>query len=279
MARQYAKVYTSIWSSDFAALSAEAQRVYLMTISLPKLSLAGVVAYQPRRWAKFANSTTVEQVEAAVAELVTARYFLVDEDTEEVAIRSFIRHDGGYHNKFIRKGIEAAISAIESPILRDHAALELRSAMADKDTPPPLEDPYEDPSEESCQDPYEGAYEANYNSHPSPTPETIIHHPVVALVVDSSAAEPNEDGRGNRIITEYARIKTAKAKNVRNPTTYAAKCAKEARNDCDLMAEIQRLSSLFPTAPPAVIAAAALGEKHSLTHYPRADEIDTKETA
>ena len=37
--------------------------------------------------------------------------------------------------------------------------------------------------------------------------------------------------------------------------------------------ELFRLAALFPTAPPAVISAALLGEKASLQHYPRADEI------
>ena len=81
------------------------------------------------------------------------------------------------------------------------------------------------------------------------------------------------------ILSEWAAHKTGKARNVRNPTAFARKCQDEARNDPAVMAELQRLADLFPTAPPAVIAAAALGEKHSLTHYPRADEIDTKETA
>ena len=111
-------------------------------------------------------------------------------------------------------------------------------------------------------------------SRPVPTP------PVTSFPQSSSLyADGPFDGREDLIIGEFARLKTASARNVRNPKTYAAKCAKEARNDPAAMAELQRLSSLFPTAPPAVIAAAALGEKHSLTHYPRADEIDTKETA
>lgn len=176
MARKYAKMYLSMWEadSDFRNLSESAQRLYWVLMSSKKLSPAGCAISQPRKWAQMASDSTVGRIESALDELEARRYVLIDEATEEVLIRSFIRHDRGFRNQFLRKSVENAIAMIESPILRHHAALEL-AACIESGANDQLEDSDEDSSQESYDDPDEDATEeaseANYTLQP-PAPST-----------------------------------------------------------------------------------------------------------
>jgi hypothetical protein len=92
--RAEARLQVSIWSdADWLALSVDAQRAYLLVLSQPGLSLCGVIAYTPRRWATYAAGDTTERLEAAIDELEERRFVVVDRDTEELLIRSFMRRD------------------------------------------------------------------------------------------------------------------------------------------------------------------------------------------
>lgn len=94
MSREYARIKVAIWTDlDFRDLTAAAQHLYFMLLTSPSLSLAGVADWRPRRIAAMCSGWTVQDVEAAASELEAARYVLVDEDTEEVLVRSFVRHD------------------------------------------------------------------------------------------------------------------------------------------------------------------------------------------
>lgn len=131
MARKYAKLWLSAWAatSDFPVLTADAQWLYWTLIGHPKLSPAGVLPLQTRQWAKRARGMTTKRVTAAYDELVDARYLLADDDTEEVLIRTFIRHDKGYRTPNIRKSIATSIERIESHRLRVTATHELTLAL------------------------------------------------------------------------------------------------------------------------------------------------------
>ena len=94
MARSYAPLYTSIWlDKDFKALTGEAQRLYMVAFSQSQMNYCGVVSFTARRWAGYAADTTPEGVMAAVDELAAAGMVVLDEDTEELWVRSFIRHN------------------------------------------------------------------------------------------------------------------------------------------------------------------------------------------
>lgn len=130
MARSFAKIMLSTWdeNSDFETLSMEAQWLYWVLLSHPLLSPAGVLPLQPRKWARRASNGDRDAVEDALRELVGKAKIVVDDDTEEVLIRTFIRHDGGAKNPNIHKAIVAAVGRIESPKLRDIAAASLAAA-------------------------------------------------------------------------------------------------------------------------------------------------------
>ena len=131
MARSYAKSYVSMWDaeSDFLDLTADAQWLYQALYTHPLLSPAGVLPFQPRKWARKAKDMTPKRVTAAVELLASERYVILDEDTEECLVRTFIRHDQGWRTPNIRKSIETSITRIESETLRLTASHELRVAL------------------------------------------------------------------------------------------------------------------------------------------------------
>jgi hypothetical protein len=167
MARKYTRLKLSVWDdTDFITLSDGAQRCYWMLCSQKTLSFAGVIPLQAKKWARLAANTATEDIEAHLAELVDARFLLVDDHSEEVLVRTFIKHDGGATNPNLSKAISTAIAKIESARLR-----EIAQAEFDKARNPQVTDPDEGPSE----DPEQGAYEGL----PEGLPEaTCIPNPV-----------------------------------------------------------------------------------------------------
>lgn len=119
MARTEARIKTSIWSNeDFLALDPLGQWVYLMILSQPTLNLCGVAPYTPRRWANRAKGVTVEDVEKQVAHLAQNRFVVVDEDSEEVWVRTFTKHDGVLSTPYLIVAMTRDFEAISSPIIR-----------------------------------------------------------------------------------------------------------------------------------------------------------------
>lgn len=120
MARNHATLYSAIWSDpDFVALKASAQRMYLLLISQPDLNSCGVIAYRPKVWARLAPDLTVVNVVKDVRMLTERRFVLVDEATDELAVRSFMRHDGVLKAPNIFKAAARAYGTIHSPMIRD----------------------------------------------------------------------------------------------------------------------------------------------------------------
>jgi hypothetical protein len=95
MARGHGRILTSIWEdADFIALEEKEQRLYLFLISQPNLNHAGLLDLTLRRWARKARGLTVVELEKRIGRLEETNFVVVDEDTEELLIRSFVRNDG-----------------------------------------------------------------------------------------------------------------------------------------------------------------------------------------
>ncbi|MFD8088707.1 hypothetical protein [Streptomyces malaysiensis] len=95
MARGHGRILTSIWEDpDFLALDEQQQRMYLFLISQPNLNHAGLLDLTLRRWSRKARGLTVGELEKRITALDEARFIVVDDDTEELLIRSFVRNDG-----------------------------------------------------------------------------------------------------------------------------------------------------------------------------------------
>lgn len=149
--RSYAKLLNSIWSSDFARLSVNAQRLYMLLISQPETNAAGVVPLMERRWARLAGDTDMTAITAGLDELEAASYVFRDEDTEELFIRSFIANDEGHKTPNILTSIRTHIAQIISPRIRKIAAETLALVLAgspDDDWFQGLSEPMDEGSEE-----------------------------------------------------------------------------------------------------------------------------------
>ena len=119
MAREYAKLLTRIWADgDFKRLSGNAQRLYFQIISQPDLSSVGVVTLAEKRWSMQVGDQDEATVNAALSELVDGRFVVVDQSTQEVLVRSFIRSDGAWKSPTAMKGIDGAARAVLSDCLK-----------------------------------------------------------------------------------------------------------------------------------------------------------------
>lgn len=125
MSRSYANVLTAIWRDEtFRALPAGAQRTYLMLVTQPNISAAGTLPLTMVRWASCAADTSTESLHADLAALRAGRFVVVDEATEELLVRSFVRHDNGYRNPKRRPAILDAAHETVSDALRGALAAE-----------------------------------------------------------------------------------------------------------------------------------------------------------
>ena len=119
MAGRFTPLHSSIWSDpDFVALSSNAQRVYLLAISQHDVSFAGVVPYTEKRWARMSNDATPGAIADGINELEDARFVLLDPDTEELMIRSYVKHGRIYEQKQLRKALVRGYESILSTRLR-----------------------------------------------------------------------------------------------------------------------------------------------------------------
>lgn len=145
MARGHGRILTSIWEdSDFLTLDEREQRLYLFLISQPNLNHAGLLPLTLRRWSRKANGLTSAELEKRLQALEETRFIVVDDDTEELLIRSFVRNDGVWR---MPKVMGAMVSgALEISSRRLQAAL-----LAEMDRIP-LDELSSDPTKMKGQD-------------------------------------------------------------------------------------------------------------------------------
>lgn len=127
MGREHARILCRIWSDpDFKARSEGAQRMYFLLLSQRLLSHAGVVPMTVRKWANCAEDSDVASVHAHLDELIRHDYVVIDEDTQELLVRSFIRNDGVAKQPNVLIAALRQAAEIESATLRLALAGELR---------------------------------------------------------------------------------------------------------------------------------------------------------
>lgn len=119
MARTHGRIMAAIWNDgDFIAMRGSAQRMFMFLLSQPDLSHAGLLPMRVNRWAKKAEDLTSGLVRAELEYLAERRYVVVDEDTEEVLIRTMVRNDGVYKQPKVMIRLREDARQIESPLLR-----------------------------------------------------------------------------------------------------------------------------------------------------------------
>lgn len=133
MARDHARIKVDIWSDpDFRALPANAQHAYLMYLSQPRLSYCGVMDYLPNRFTKLSAKATTRTVTAATKALESHGFVVVDDETGELLIRTFVRHDGLLSSPNMTKAMVKDYLAVLSEPLRHVIEDELSRAYAEK---------------------------------------------------------------------------------------------------------------------------------------------------
>lgn len=135
MARRYARVKVNIWADlDFRALTPIAQHLYFVLLTSPSLNLAGVADWRPSRLSALAKGLTPGKIRAAGEELEQARFVVIDEDTEEVLVRTFVRHDGILNGPKTAIGMARDHSSIASARIMRAVAIEVQRAAQDDPT-------------------------------------------------------------------------------------------------------------------------------------------------
>lgn len=133
MARDHARVSLSVWADDdWRDLSPAAQHLYFVLLTQPTLSYAGVADWRPARIRALASQWTGAIFDRAARELARNLYIVVDEDTEEVMIRSFVRHDGLMKQRNMAVSMVRAYEATASKGIRGVFVHELARLREDE---------------------------------------------------------------------------------------------------------------------------------------------------
>lgn len=94
MPKEYGQLRHDIWSDDdWLNLTVPAQHLYMTLLGHPTLNYCGVADWRPGKLAQGAAENPVAATIVAAQELSYAFFIVVDEESEEVLVRSYLRHD------------------------------------------------------------------------------------------------------------------------------------------------------------------------------------------
>lgn len=126
MPRDRANLRTDIWGDqDWRNLSLGAQWLYEYLLTTKTLSYVGVADWRPVRISKMVAGVTGDDVRRFAAELAHHRFVVLDDETEEIFVRSFLRHDGLLQNPNLWKSVSLSFSDVSSPALIGAVAREV----------------------------------------------------------------------------------------------------------------------------------------------------------
>lgn len=127
MPSDHARIRRDIWAdTDWRRLSVGEQWLYLHLLSSPTLSLCGVADWRPARIAKMAASTNADDVVTFSAGLIDKEFVLPDFEAEEIAIRSWVKHDGLMRSPNVAKALRSAWDGTASEPIRSLIVGQLR---------------------------------------------------------------------------------------------------------------------------------------------------------
>lgn len=205
MARRYAPVLCSIWDDpDFVALSPAAQRLYLLLLSQKKLTMVGVLPYAPRNWSRGNSETTPNDVECTIEELVAERFVIVDHDTDELLVRTMLKHDPPRGPKS-RAAMWRSLSTVDSETIRRACVVYIDAEAWDDPVAQPPDDlkylrnaPFDTPPDGASNGGPDGARtRARASSDPPATgPPATCHRETQSssvLTVDTDAPTDDDD--------------------------------------------------------------------------------------
>lgn len=245
--RHHSPLLTSIWDDeDFCSLPALAQRVYFQVLSQKRLSMCGVIPYQPRNLARGACDTSADDITSWVEVLERANYLVVDRDTEELLARTVVKHDPPRGSKSIA-GMWNAWREIDSATIRAAVVAELSTDVWHHET---VEPPAEAKALRNA--PSDGAFQSPKPDDSQPKnggvqktdstvllPSTTGHRPSSSVQAAATAPEanvvplvrPDDDDDVTATIKAIAAARCA-GRSMQNPRAYRAAVIDEVRQEC-----------------------------------------------
>jgi hypothetical protein len=128
--KDHARVNLDIWGNeDWLDLSPAAQHLYFILWTSPQLSYCGAGDWHPGKIAKKAKGWTPARVEAAAAELSRELFIIIDTETDEYLLRSWVKHDGLWRGPNMAVSMANARADLASRMLRGvivHEVLKLK---------------------------------------------------------------------------------------------------------------------------------------------------------
>lgn len=129
--KDHSEINLAIWGDDdWLDLSPAAQHLYLVLWTSPQLSYCGSGTWHPGRIAAMANGWTAAAVEKAAAELSRQLFVVIDTQTEEYLLRSWIKHDALWKKPNMAVSMANARSALASRTLRGVVVHEVKKIKA-----------------------------------------------------------------------------------------------------------------------------------------------------
>lgn len=118
MPRTEARIQTSIWrDEEWRPMAPTAKLTYLSILSQPTLNLCGVIDFTPKNWASSIGISKGALTSSLVA-LAKARFTVVDEDTEELWVRTLIKNDGVLTKPYVIAAMTKDYLTIRSNCIR-----------------------------------------------------------------------------------------------------------------------------------------------------------------
>ena len=128
----HAQVRRDIWADeDFRELPMRSQWLYLHVITSPTISYCGVADWRPARIAALTDDLTGRDVEVAAVDLECNHYLVIDRDTEEVLVRSWVKHDGLMGKWNMAAAMARTYGEVASKVLRGVIVHELKRLKSD----------------------------------------------------------------------------------------------------------------------------------------------------
>lgn len=127
MANAAGLIKESIWrDKHWRSLSRGAQATYMQLVSQKDIDRAGIQPMQVSKWAKGCDHVTDEDIESDLDELERERFVFRDEDSDELFVRSYMRHCDITRYPNILKNALRCAGLVASEKLRRELAAELR---------------------------------------------------------------------------------------------------------------------------------------------------------
>lgn len=207
--RKFAQIQIDIWNdTDFRNLTPAAQHLYLVLLSHPSLLQCGVGDWKPKRLTGYANGWKKEAIEAAAGELIEGRFIVVDDDTDEYLVRTYVRNGGLMKQPNLATNMARSLMEVGSESLRGVVAFELQrlekvesglAGFTSDAVKKVLGNPSVNPSDYPCGNPYRnpsGNPSPNPSGNPSGNPSERV--PVTHRVTHQNGdLNPSDDPSGN----------------------------------------------------------------------------------